>query len=690
MKESPILTGAPQPDLGAVHHRVVEALRSHAGARATEAAAALGLAADAVAALTDPQGPLAPEAITLLAKLDPAAATPLAIELLAALHPGPDERRAIVEELTKRSAKLPDAARAGGFFAWTPDPELPPWRWPSRPFTEVHPDGEAIVAAMAPPGTIDGVGVLAHRLIHAADELDGGTSDHETLRRLTAARTTPALRALRHAATAVLDQQKAHLPPPLVAAVARRRWMPDEWATEAIGAGRDPATHLAVLEQAIGPLLSPGKPERVHDVARAAIAALGAARHDPAVPLLAHLVRTDDPALSAPAAEALSRYGTDAARAALGELLPDLLLRRSDWFRREQTAALHGFVPDAARATETLGEPFLGEAALATPDGRRRVWSILALRGAKDPWFDADPRWPELAARLLAGPSFDAARAFLATFEPKVVRAALAAVGYAPPPPPLPAKHPVPKKPRWLERYDKGEHEAVWAEIVALEDSAQDPAVAEEAMAVARAMMGRVRQNLEGIVETLKKRKYKFSVKSATKALVPPHAKVGAHIQALEKLAGGPLPLSLRAFWEVVGSVDLTELDAAANTAEGLGLLDPLMVAPPKLPLDLLKTRVDYEKRLPVELRRPVVELPIGLDPATKADAEEHNARPYEIEIVGTRADGVLRQGARATTFVGYLRGAIAAGGFPGKAELDPELDPRKTLALLAAGRTTF
>lgn len=452
---------------------------------------------------------------------------------------------------------------------------------------------------------------------------------------------------------------------------------------------RDPAKLLKLAEQL---------PPSQDDLLEEAFSALAEANHVAALPFLLRFSESDAPAqVRGRASDAIGAMDCPEAWKLFAPKLKSSL--EDPWspggtgfFSRALNATL-GLHPETS--TEVLSGYFT-PAALGTKKGLSRAEAILFARsGGPDEVaskFDGDPRWLDVAAGLLGGPVRETARAFLASYDAKTVAAALKRAGHVAPGKTKPRLHPLPKAPRWLKRYEAGEHEAVWAEIVALEDSAQDAAVVEEASAVARAMMRRVKANLEGILAVLAKRKYKLAAKTAKKALAPPDAKLAQQTKALEAIVGAPLPLSLRAFWEIVGSVDLTEHEAASSS-EGLGAHDPLLVAAPKLVLSLVKDRADHEKRLPAALREPIRDLVVGLDPQTKADEDAPNDAPYTLTIVGSRADAVLRQGDRETTFVAYLREAIAAGGFPGPAVLTPEDEPRDASALLAAvrkGRTPF
>lgn len=113
----------------------------------------------------------------------------------------------------------------------------------------------------------------------------------------------------------------------------------------------------------------------------------------------------------------------------------------------------------------------------------------------------------------------------------------------------------MPAAPTYLERYRAGEREAVWTELVALGDAVREEPLLSDARAVARETMTRARRNVETIVARLRELGYRFA--SPGQEIVPPDAALLARLDRLEA-AAGPLPLALRAFFEVVGSVDLT------------------------------------------------------------------------------------------------------------------------------------
>ncbi|MDF1503438.1 hypothetical protein [Roseisolibacter sp. H3M3-2] len=110
------------------------------------------------------------------------------------------------------------------------------------------------------------------------------------------------------------------------------------------------------------------------------------------------------------------------------------------------------------------------------------------------------------------------------------------------------------ERPTYLARYLAGEHEAVWRELAALGPAVRAPAVRDDARAVARETMARVRRNVERVVPRLRAMGYDFA--HPAQAHVPPTPALAARLDALEAQAG-PLPLAVRAFYDTVGSVCL-------------------------------------------------------------------------------------------------------------------------------------
>jgi hypothetical protein len=104
-----------------------------------------------------------------------------------------------------------------------------------------------------------------------------------------------------------------------------------------------------------------------------------------------------------------------------------------------------------------------------------------------------------------------------------------------------------------LERYRNGEHEKVWAELLALGGQVRQEPIFADALAVARETMTRARANIELLVPRLIGMGYRFVYRD--RAFVPADSDTQGLVAEVEGRAG-PLPLSLRAWCEVVGEVN--------------------------------------------------------------------------------------------------------------------------------------
>ncbi len=233
----------------------------------------------------------------------------------------------------------------------------------------------------------------------------------------------------------------------------------------------------------------------------------------------------------------------------------------------------------------------------------------------------------------------------------------------------------------YLERYHNGEYEQVWRELQAL-----GPAVREEphyslAREVAAETMRRVRRNCEMIVSRLRALGYVFGVYPdgsrgyyTQGPLVPPSSEMNADCASLEEQVG-QLPISLVAFWQEVGSVDLVGMRPAWPE-----LLDPLVIYPPEAALSDLDTGED------------VIDSS-GQFEATLAPDDLHKdnisgGAPYSVALPEPSADFVLLNERHGLLFVSYLRLAILHwGGLPG---LDGQAVEFEPLAALVAGLEPF
>ena len=207
---------------------------------------------------------------------------------------------------------------------------------------------------------------------------------------------------------------------------------------------------------------------------------------------------------------------------------------------------------------------------------------------------------------------------------------------------------------RYLERYQNGEYEQVWKELQDLGASIRNEPYYTQAQEVATETMRRVRRNCERIISHLKTFGYVFGTfpdgkrRSYTvQPLTPPSDKMRADRDELESEAG-PLPLSLTAFWQEVGAVDLVGMHR--SWPDGL---DPLVVDPPEGPLSDL-----YDEGEGVF---------VGLAPDDLHKDNTSGGDPYGLELPNPSADFLFMYERHNLFFVPYLRLAILQwGGFPG------------------------
>ena len=210
----------------------------------------------------------------------------------------------------------------------------------------------------------------------------------------------------------------------------------------------------------------------------------------------------------------------------------------------------------------------------------------------------------------------------------------------------------------YLERYLKGEHVQVWSELQALGAAARQEPQYSQARGVASETMRRVKRNCERIIARLHAADYKFGVYPdgshgyySLGPLVPPSKESRADVASLEE-QGGPIPISLWAFWQEVGSVDLVGMHPSRLTG-----LDPLVVEPPEAALSELETMEGED----------LAEFEATLAPDDLHKDNVSGGSPYAAGLPNSSADFLLLNERHNLLFVPYLRLALLRwGGFPG------------------------
>lgn len=234
----------------------------------------------------------------------------------------------------------------------------------------------------------------------------------------------------------------------------------------------------------------------------------------------------------------------------------------------------------------------------------------------------------------------------------------------------------------YVQRYQQGEYEQVWDELLALGSRVREAPQFSEALAVAYATMERVRRNLDLLIPRLHNLGYVFGFVPHPEedmddleiayppVFTPPDAMMRERISRLEQVVGF-LPLSVRAFYEVVGGVNLIGRHPHWEPYDR----DALMVD--VLNEDLLEDCCnEYDEE------RACWYLSIAPDHYFKDGVGGDG--PYEIALPNAAVDAPLLLEWHETTFINYLRIALQWGGFPGFARiLEP---PTKDLAYLTEG----
>ncbi len=214
----------------------------------------------------------------------------------------------------------------------------------------------------------------------------------------------------------------------------------------------------------------------------------------------------------------------------------------------------------------------------------------------------------------------------------------------------------------WLERYRKGQHEQVWNEMMAVGERIRDEPLFSDALAVARETMRRARDNIEILRARLERIGYRFAYPD--EAVMPPRPDVHRCIEELERRVG-PMPLALRAWYEIVGSVNFIgyhpHWDETAYT-------DPLVVDPIDMALEEYSIWREACREFGREAMGPF-NAPLAPDYYHKTDivsAPHRSVVVYRIILPNPAADAPVRDEPHQTTFVNYLRTCFRWGGFPG------------------------
>lgn len=271
----------------------------------------------------------------------------------------------------------------------------------------------------------------------------------------------------------------------------------------------------------------------------------------------------------------------------------------------------------------------------------------------------------------------------------------------------------------YLERYLAGEYEQVWDELCGLGAAVRTQPLQQDAHAVARETMRRVRHNIEVLVPRLEAAGYQFGYGWARghefpsgppdPVFAPPPPNV-AHLLAELEVRTGVLPLSLRAYHEVVGAVNFVG-EPPSGWRDWRALpdgLDALYVYPLAGTLeDVYAWEDEYgglteeewclpgpdeedtcDARAYAALPHDCWLVPIAPDEWQKYDISGCGA--YEIAVPNRAADARLLTERHRTTFVNYLRICMRWAGFPKLEQLAGEAAVISGLSALTDGLLPF
>jgi hypothetical protein len=214
-----------------------------------------------------------------------------------------------------------------------------------------------------------------------------------------------------------------------------------------------------------------------------------------------------------------------------------------------------------------------------------------------------------------------------------------------------------------LERYLNGERDAVWAELRAAEESVREEPLFSEAQAVLREAMTRVRRNIQTIVTFLEGEGYRFGTypqgDTPLEGVQPredfsdlplgmPLPDVLERMKAFEAEFGA-IPLSLKMFWEVVGSVNLV-----GHHPDWYSYSNPLWVEAIDGALEMaIQEYEDQDMRIPIA-------------PDIYHKDNVSGGEGYYLNLPNNCFDGAFWYEDSEVSFLEFLRINLEYAGFPG------------------------
>jgi hypothetical protein len=125
----------------------------------------------------------------------------------------------------------------------------------------------------------------------------------------------------------------------------------------------------------------------------------------------------------------------------------------------------------------------------------------------------------------------------------------------------------------YIQRYEQGDHQQVWQELVALGSGVYEEPLLAEARAVALLMTKRARYNLERLLQRLHALNYRF----ANPSWRQPDPQLLKQLDTIEQ-QHGRLPLIIRVWFERVGQVSFLGFHPTLSNPSSPHITDPMEI----------------------------------------------------------------------------------------------------------------
>lgn len=222
----------------------------------------------------------------------------------------------------------------------------------------------------------------------------------------------------------------------------------------------------------------------------------------------------------------------------------------------------------------------------------------------------------------------------------------------------------------YLKMYLAGNEKKVWDEIENLKPNSLSDEILKDVNDVCEETMRRVRENILSIYNLLKSRNFDFSKypdgssHNFIRGIEEPDEDVETKIAHLESVAG-QLPLSLKAFWRIAGSVCLV-----AYSPGWPEYSDQLCVASINDNIEVVDEWHEFRSECEDHANDPFM---VFISPDEDHKDNYDGGLFYNILLPCDTVDARVNNSPSEASFVAYLREAFESKGFPGL-ECPPEI----------------